>query len=92
MSDIRVAAAFEAARPVIERVLRSAFEQLDALTPDVAIRRNLYALLIARAVTSAEERLPESKAVREAIAELFRAFHAQPAEDGTFDQQEVCRC
>lgn len=74
MSDIRVAAAMEAARPTIERLLRATFEQLDALTPDAEIRRNLYAGLISRAAGAAEERVPGSKAVREVIAELFRVF------------------
>ncbi|WP_156397212.1 MULTISPECIES: hypothetical protein [unclassified Sphingomonas] len=90
MSDIRAAATMEAARPAIERLLRAAFEQLDALTPDVEIRRNLYAELIATAAASAEERLPGNKAVRETIAELFRAFHAHPADDGACTRQEPC--
>jgi len=89
MSDIRIAAELEAARPTIERLLRLAFEQLDALTPDAEIRRRLYACLISRAANTAEERLPGSDAVREAIAEIFAVFHQQPGQ-GLFCRQERC--
>lgn len=89
MSDIRVAAAIEAARPAIERFLRVAFEQLDALAPDVETRRHLYASLISRAASAAEERLPGSDAVRDVIAELFKIFHPQPG-SGQFCRKEPC--
>ncbi len=89
MSDFRVAAAMEAARPVIERLLRTAFEQLDTLTPDVEIRRRFYACLISRAAYAAEERLPGSDAVGEAIAEIFAIFHPQPG-NGLLGRQERC--
>ncbi len=90
MSDIRIAAAMEAARPTIERLLRAAFEHLDALTPDVEIRRRLYASLISHAAGNAEERLPGGNVLRETIAELFRSFHPQPAAIGLFGQPERC--
>lgn len=90
MSDIRVAAALEAARPTIERLLRATFEQLDALTPDVEVRRQLYAGLISRAAGKAEERLPGSIAIREAVAELVGAFHPRPADGGSFGHGEPC--
>ncbi len=80
MSKSRTAAALQAARTTIQRHLLAAFGQLDSETPDVEIRKQLYADLIRQAVHLAGERFPDNRALVEMIEKLFGHLGPSAAE------------
>jgi hypothetical protein len=80
MSESRTVAALQAAQATIQRHLLAAFSQLDSETPDVEIRKQLYADLIRQAVHLAGERFPNNRVLVEMIEKIFGHLESSVAD------------
>lgn len=74
--DPRLEAVFELAGNQIRRLLSEAFDQLDAATGDVEMRKRLHALFIQEAILMTHRRFRDNRALAEAI-EAARAVVAR---------------
>ncbi len=78
--DSRLEAAFELAGSQIRRQLSECFDQLDARTGSVVMRKELHALFVQEAILMAQRRFPCNGTLKEAIeAAQVGVARAEPA-------------